>query len=110
MRLSRAISGWPGVEDAALMIGTPSNKKILDEAGLPTDDGRQAAGGDIIIALRATSLEAAEAALDAAEALLGRSAPKKDAGAAGWRSRSLATAFEALPDARLALISVPGTF
>jgi FdrA protein len=110
MRLSRAISGRPGVEDAALMIGTPSNKEILDEAGLLTDDGRKAAAGDIIIALRATSLEAAEAALDAAEALLGRSAPKKDAGAAGWRFRSLATAVEALPDARLALISVPGSF
>jgi FdrA protein len=109
MRLSRELSGWPGVEEAALMIGTPSNKEILDEAGLLADDGRQAAGGDIIIALRAATLEAGKAALDEAEALLGRSAASGKE-AARWRPRSLAGAFEALPGASLALISVPGVF
>ena len=91
------------------MIGTPSNKEILDEAGLLADDGRQAAGGDVIIALRAANLEAGEAALAEAEALLGRSAARGDE-AARWRPRSLAAAFEALPGAGLALISVPGAF
>ena len=55
MRLSRELSERSGVEEAALMIGTPSNKELLDEAGLLTDDGRQAAGGDVIIALRAVN-------------------------------------------------------
>ena len=109
MRLSRELSGWPGVEEAALMIGTPSNKEILDEAGLLADDGRQAASGDIIIALRAADLEAGKAALDEAEALLGRSAARGKE-VAQWRPRSLASAFEALPGAGLALISVPGAF
>jgi FdrA protein len=109
MRLSRELSGWPGVEEAALMIGTPSNKEILDEAGLLADDGRQAASGDIIIALRAADLEAGKAALDEAEALLGRSAARGKE-VAQWRPRSLASAFEALAGAGLALISVPGAF
>lgn len=109
MRLSRELSGRPGVEEAALMVGTPSNKEILDEAGLLADDGRQAAGGDVIIALRAANLKAGEAALAEAEALLGRSAARGEA-AARWRPRSLAAAFEALPGASLALISVPGAF
>jgi FdrA protein len=74
MRLSRELSGRPGVEEAALMIGTSSNKEILDEAGLLADDGQQAASGDIIIALRAADFEAGKAALDEAEALLARSA------------------------------------
>ena len=84
MRLSRELSGRPGVEEAALMIGTPSNKEILDEAGLLADDGRQAASGDVIIALRAADLEAGKAALDEAEALLGRSAARGKE-AARWR-------------------------
>jgi FdrA protein len=109
MRLSRELSGWPGVEEAALMIGTPSNKEILDEAGLLADEGRQAAAGDLIIALRAANLETGEAALAEAEALLGRSAARGKE-AARWRPRSLASAFEALPGAGLALISVPGAF
>jgi FdrA protein len=109
MRLSRELSALPGVEEAALMVGTPSNKEILDEAGLLADEGRQAAAGDVIIALRAANREAGEAALAEAEALLGRSAARGEA-AAQWRPRSLATALEALPGAGLALVSVPGPF
>jgi FdrA protein len=109
MRLSRELSGLPGVEEAALMVGTPSNKEILEEAGLLAEDGRQAAAGDVIIALRAADLEAGEAALAEAEALLGRSAARGQE-AAKWRPRSLATALEVLPGAGLALVSVPGTF
>ena len=91
------------------MIGTPANKDLLDEAGLLADDGRQAAAGDLIIALRAANLETGEAALAEAEALLGRSAARGKE-AARWQPRSLASAFEALPGAGLALISVPGAF
>jgi FdrA protein len=109
MRLSRELSGLSGVEEAALMVGTPSNKEILDEAGLLADEGRQATAGDVIIALRAASLEAGEAALAKAEALLGRSAARGEE-AARWRPRSLAGALEALPGAGLALVSVPGAF
>ena len=61
MRLSRELSALPGVEEAALMIGTPANKDLLDEAGLLADEGRQAAAGDLIIALRAANLETGEA-------------------------------------------------
>jgi FdrA protein len=109
MRLSRELSGLPGVEEAALMVGTLSNKEILDEAGLLADEGRQAAAGDLVIALRAATLEAGEAALAEAEALLGRSAARGQE-AARWRPHSLAAACEALPDAGVALISVPGVF
>jgi FdrA protein len=109
MRLSRELSARSGVEEAALMIGTPSNKEILDEAGLLADDGRQATAGDLVIALRAASLEAGEAAIAEAEALLGRSAARQEP-TARWRPRSLAGACAALPGAGLALISVPGAF
>ena len=34
MRISRAVAALPGVEEAALMIGTPANKEILREAGM----------------------------------------------------------------------------
>jgi FdrA protein len=109
MRLSRQLSALTGVEEAALMIGTPANKEILNEAGLLAGEGRQAVAGDLVIALRTADFETGEAALAHAEALLGRSAASRKE-AAGWRPRSLAGAFEALPGASLALISVPGPF
>ena len=34
MRLSRRIAGMPGVIEAALMMGTPANRQIMQEAGL----------------------------------------------------------------------------
>ena len=47
MQISRSIASLEGVEDSALMIGTPSNLDLLDNAGLLKDTSRQAAGGDL---------------------------------------------------------------
>ena len=53
MRLSRRLSALPGVEEASLMIGSPSNKALLREAGLLAAEGEQADANDLVIALRA---------------------------------------------------------
>ena len=70
MRISRALSGLPGVEAASLMIGTPSNRDLLSESELLDIDGAKAQADDLIIAVRAGEAEAAEAALAEAEKLL----------------------------------------
>jgi len=109
MRLSQTITARSGVVEAALMIGTPANRAILDDAGLLVADGRAAGPNDLILALRAADHAAAEAALDAADALLDRPAAGSGGGAR-WRPRTLAAAIDALDGANLALISVPGAF
>ncbi len=109
MCLSRAISAEPGVEEAALMMGTPANQEIMTDAGLLSDAGRKAGPGDLVIAIRAETAEVAEAALTKAEADL--DAPSGPSGEGEtWRPRSLRSAVGALPGANLALISVPGDF
>lgn len=109
MRLSQMLGGLPGVDQAALMIGSVSNKRLLEEAGLLGTAGRDAGANDLIVAVRATDHAAAEAALAEAEALLDRPSPAAgDAGA--YRPRSLDAALKLLPGANLALISVPGEF
>ena len=70
MRISRALSGLPGVEAASLMIGTPSNRDLLSESELLDMDGAKAQADDLIIAVRAGEPAAAEAALAEAEKLL----------------------------------------
>jgi FdrA protein len=105
MRVSRRVGALPGVEAAALMIGTPSNKALLREADLLSPDGEHAEPNDLIIAVRAAN---AAAALDAALAML---AEKPAQPSAGLRSASsLRRALELEPQANLALISVPGEF
>jgi FdrA protein len=42
MRLSRRVAALPGIEGAAMMIGTPSNKELLRDAGLLEPPGEQA--------------------------------------------------------------------
>jgi succinyl-CoA synthetase alpha subunit len=108
MRLSARLRERPGVVEAVLMIGTESNRGIMDAAGLLTEAGRAAGPEDLVIALRADDEPAARAALAAAEAALAQSV----SAAAGelHRPRTLDGALEALPDANLVLISTPGEF
>ncbi len=113
MRLSAEIARLEGIEEAAVMIGTPANKEILAAAALLNDDGARATAGDMIVAIRAAAPDLAEAALATAEARLGVSVPGvSGAGAAGavWRPKTLRAAAAAAPDATLALISTPGDF
>ena len=109
MRLSRTVAGLPGVLEAALMIGTPSNKKIMQDAGILTAEGNGAQGNDLVIAIKAKDDVAARAALEEAKVQL--DAPKAAAQETADRTvRTVRAAVKSLPDANLALISVPGEF
>ena len=109
MRVSASLSASEGVESASLMIGTPSNLAILDEAGLLTGEGRAAGPDDLVIAVRVETEEALAAALAAAEASLEGSA-EGPGGRAATRFPGMRAACEALPGANLAIVSVPGPF
>ena len=107
MRLSRRLSALPGVQEASLMIGSPSNKALLRDAGLLAPEGEDAGANDLLIALRATDERLGREALRSALKL----EEKNSYAAEGLpRVRSLATALDVLPHANLALISVPGEF
>jgi len=108
MRAARTIAMLPGVEEAGLMIGTPANKEVLRAALLLNDIGAQAGPGDLILALRANDASAAQSAMREAQRLLDR--PRQVGGAAQWLPRTLRGAIKQMPDANLALISVPGPF
>jgi FdrA protein len=109
MRVARAVAALPGVEEAGLMIATAANKEILREAGVLGEPGAAAGPADLVIALRASDEAAAQAAMGEARRQLDdprRSAPSGP----NWRPRSLRGALQEMPDANLALISVPGDF
>lgn len=109
MRISRTIASGDGVEEAGLMMGTPANKRILADAGVLNADGEKAEPGDLILALRAKTRDAADAAMTAARAALDK--PRAAAGGGKARQpRTIRGAVEAVPGANIALISVPGDF
>ena len=107
MRLSRRLAALPGIEEASLMIGSPSNKALLRDAGLLAPEGEDAGANDLVIALRASDERLGREALGSALA------PEERVQSSGGtlpRTRGLASALDALPGANLALISVPGEF
>ena len=109
MQISRSIASLQGVDDSALMIGTPSNLDLLDGAGLLSDKSRKATGGDLIIAVRAKDDATAASAMAKAESLLEQPvAAQKET--IDLQPRTLRSALGRLPEANLALISVPGDF
>ena len=57
MRVSRRLETLPGVESAALMIGSPSNKDLLRGAGLLAREGEAATPNDLIVALKAKDVK-----------------------------------------------------
>ena len=109
MQISRTIAELDGVEDAALMIGTPSNLAILDDAGLLEESGRSATGGDLVLAVRTRNRSTASIVLDKAATLLKRPEASHTSDS-NWSPRTLRSAQKLLNDANLAMVSLPGDF
>ena len=109
MRISQTISNLDGIEEAAVMMGTPANQVILADAGLMSDNGKDATGGDLIIAVRANKPGSAKEAMATASSMLDAPA-RQGSTVAAWRPRSLRSAGCAFPSANMALVSVPGAY
>ena len=109
MRLSREVEGLEGVEQANAIMGTENNKSLLSQAGLLDQAGRGAGSNDLIVALGLKSIEWEAAALEVVQQRLA-SGPQGTSGDSEYRPRTLEGALQLLPQANLAIISVPGTY
>lgn len=103
LQLQRALSALPGVVEAGVVMATPANREILAERGLLPAEAAEA--DDLLVVVRATDGDTADAALARVEELL-RARPGGES--RGFRPRSLAAALRELPQARWVLVSVPG--
>lgn len=105
MQVSEQVRREAGVQETILMMGTDNNKKILAAAGLRNSEVEAAAANDLVVAIVADNDEAADNAIEKANALL----LQRTSGASG-AYRSFETALGAMPEANLALISIPGKY
>ena len=108
MRVSKTLTQEAGVQEAALMMGTPANKEIMSDAGILNVDGQNAEGGDLVIAVRADNQQVADDVLDLANDRL--QTPQRSGEASTWMPRTVAQAAQTNTRANIALISVPGQF
>jgi succinyl-CoA synthetase alpha subunit len=110
MLLTNALTATEGVRKVQVMMATPANKDIFARAGLQTEELDEATANDMVIvadvddaALMATLEEKTEAFFE--NQATDNSARAEDAGVSSWEA-----AKEKLPDADLAVISIPGAY
>jgi FdrA protein len=105
MRLAERLTQLDGVDDAAALMGTAANKTLLNEGGF-VETPPAAAADDLIVAVKAGSDTAADAALARVEELL----EQRTASPASRSARTLEQALELDPEINLAAISLPGEY
>ena len=105
MQVSEQARKEESVQETILMMATDNNKKILAAVGLHTAEVEAAGADDLVIAIVAGSEKDADKAMDNINRLL-----VERASGASYAYRSLETALGALPEANLALISIPGEY
>ena len=123
MRISRELEQLPGVRQAIVAMGTPTNLHHLADTGFvigqesdPEGSSFAAASAlpvhaqDLIIAIAAASEEAVDEASDHLRILLTGSTAGDGGPADTPRPMTLSEAIQADPDVNLALISVPGVY
>jgi len=109
MLLTNSINALEGITRCSIMMGTDANKDILKNSNLLTAEAESAAPSDMIIAVEAEEESVVKNVLSEAEKFLNDLAVKKK-GSSAQSVTSLEAALEELPDANLALFSIPGEY
>jgi FdrA protein len=109
MLVQKDVLNIPGVEDAAVVMGTLQNKSILENSGMLLEEFKNATDADLLIAVKGKDDEVVEKALKEIENLLRKSRSKSE-GSSDYVPKSLDGALKIMPDANLVLISVAGKY
>ncbi len=113
MLVAKELRSVHGVIDAAVVMGTSENKKILAAAGLMDVSLEKAKESELIIVVKSAKTSGdtlSESALNEAEEILARASKKGEKGETSRSASSVGGALKILPDANLALISVAGRY
>lgn len=109
MLLTNSINTIAGITKCSIMMGTAANKDILKNGGLLTAEAESAAPSDMVIVVETADKSIIETVLSEAEKFLNDLAVKRKS--TGIESvTTIDAALEEMPDANLALFSIPGEY
>lgn len=109
MSLSSKINSFEGVEQAVVSMATQMNKDLLENINLLTDEAQEATGNDLIIAVIANTDERLEEVIELIHDELTSKKAKKGKGK-DQTVKTVNSALNAMPDANMAIISVPAEY
>jgi FdrA protein len=108
LALARELRARPDIVEAAALMGTPANRELLAQAGLLTAEAAAAGPNDLVVVIDAAPAAALQARARAEELLSARHTRREHGGR--HAPRTIDGALRRMPDADLALISVPGAW
>ncbi|WP_426351165.1 acyl-CoA synthetase FdrA [Alloiococcus sp. CFN-8] len=109
MLLTNLINTLPGVIQSSIMMGTEANKDIYKNSGLYTDEVGGANPSDMVIVVEAEDKEIMENVLKEVDNFLQDLSVKKEDSKVN-EVTSWEDALKKLPDANMALFSIPGEY
>ncbi|MBI4228745.1 MAG: acyl-CoA synthetase FdrA, partial [Deltaproteobacteria bacterium] len=107
MNISQKLSSLSGIKKAAAIMATEANLAMLKETGLIQKVTDSASPNDLIVAIEAESDKAANEALKMLDSLL---APHQARVTSEIEYKDLDSARNALPQANIVIVSVPGEY
>jgi FdrA protein len=107
---TRAMASTPGVTWATAVMATPANVEALAEQGISGGELTGATANDLVLAVLGDGDEALDAAVAAGDDALFAARPARAGRTAQAPARSLDEARDRVPDANVAIISVPGPY
>lgn len=109
MLLTNKINEFEQVAMSQIMMGTDANKDILRNTNLLTSEAEGASANDLMIVVDSQVAEIMDEVLPAVDEFLSDLSAKSDTQAKA-ASTSWSGALQALPDANVALFSIPGEY
>ena len=110
MEVAQGLLELEGVEDAAVVMGTPANKGILKDADLLTPEAKASSADDLVIAVSAASEEVAASAMEKVDELLVASRSVTEEQGMAAPPKTMAAAVQRVEGANIVLISVAGRY
>lgn len=109
MLLTNKISTMEGVDKVSIMMATPANKDIFKQSGMATPELLEAGANDMAIVLEIKE-DIIDKVLEETETFFKNQSAKSSKKGENDTADSWEKAMEKLPDANLAVISIPGIY
>ena len=111
MLLTNQISALEGVNKVSIMMATPANKDIYKQSGLATEELMEATANDMVVVADVEDDKLLDTIMEETEKFFQKQQTQENqSGDDIKRVKSWENAKKNLPDANLAVISIPGVY
>lgn len=110
MLLTNELSSLEGVNKIQVMMATPANKDIFKSSGLDTEELMEASANDMVVVADVAEESVVEAVMEKVEDFLKKQATASEGKKGAESVKSWDKALEKMPEANLAVISIPGAY